>query len=106
MKLESLQLHPVLVPHTQLVKLGMGRFAAAVSSRPFRRQPFRHGDVSPRPFHRHLNLITAVMIDSIFTEYATHISRNLNFILDHYTFSNCSSESKRLISENIKCSSD
>jgi hypothetical protein len=34
--------------------------------------------VSP-PF----NLITAVMIDSIFTEYATHISRNLNFILDH-----------------------
>jgi hypothetical protein len=49
-------------------KTGMGRFAAAVS---------------PRPIRRHLNLITAVMIDSIFTEYATHISRNLNFILDH-----------------------
>jgi hypothetical protein len=62
---------------------GMGRFAAAVSPRPFHRQPFRHGDVSPRPFPRHLNLITAVMIDSIFTDYATHISRNLNFILDH-----------------------
>jgi hypothetical protein len=62
--------------------MGMRRFAAADSPRPFRRQRFRHGDVSPRPFRRHLNLITAVMIDSIFTEYATHISRNLNFILD------------------------
>jgi hypothetical protein len=54
-----------------------------VSPQPFRRQPFRHGDVSPRPFRRHLNLITAVMINSIFTEYAIHISRNFNFILDH-----------------------
>jgi hypothetical protein len=62
---------------------GMGRFAAAVSPRPFPRQPFRHGDGSPRSFRRHLNFITAVTIDSIFTEYVTHISRNLNFILDH-----------------------
>jgi hypothetical protein len=33
-------------------KTGMGRFDAAVSPRPIRRQPFPHGDVSP-PFESH-----------------------------------------------------
>jgi hypothetical protein len=56
----------------------MGRFGEAVSPQPIRRGRFATGT-----FRRHLNLKTSVMIDSIFTEYATHISRNLNFILDH-----------------------
>jgi hypothetical protein len=62
---------------------GMGRFGAAVLPRPIRRGRFAASPFATGTFRRHLNLITAVMIDSIFTEYATHISRNLNFILDH-----------------------
>jgi hypothetical protein len=48
-----------------------------------RRSRFAASPFATGTFRRHLNLITAVMIDSIFTEYATHIFRNLHFILDH-----------------------
>jgi hypothetical protein len=48
----------------------MGRFAAAISPRPFRRQPFRHWASSPQPFRRGSSFPAGILLATCYSYFS------------------------------------